>query len=40
MITLTGNPCQMLIAMIEGIASVGSATQRWGEMPKTPTGCG
>ena len=36
MITLAGSPCQTLIAMIEGIARVGSATQRWGGIPKTP----
>ena len=36
MITLAGSPCQTLIAMIEGIASVGSATHRWGGIPNTP----
>ena len=35
MITFAGSPCQMLMAMIDGIASVGSETHRWGGIPKS-----
>ena len=37
MITLAGSVCQMLIAMIDGIASVGSPTHRCGGIPRAPS---
>ena len=36
MITLTPRPCQIDIATIDGMASVGSLSHFWGGIPNTP----
>ena len=36
MIVLAGSPCQIDIAMIEGIAQKGSETHFWAGIPKAP----
>ena len=36
MIVLAGRPCQMHIAMIDGIAQNGSLIHFWAGMPNTP----